>query len=87
MSGNPFLTENTNLREVVANSIFAVTGLTTDQSTSGGTSDGRFIAPAGAEVVELGPCNTTIHKVDECVRISDLDKLTSIYKNILENIS
>jgi succinyl-diaminopimelate desuccinylase len=87
LSGNPFLTENTNLREVVSNSIFAVTGLTTDQSTSGGTSDGRFIAPAGAEVVELGPCNTTIHKVDECVRISDLDKLTSIYKNILENIS
>jgi succinyl-diaminopimelate desuccinylase len=87
LSGNPFLTENTNLREVVSNSIFAVTGLTTDQSTSGGTSDGRFIAPAGAEVVELGPCNATIHKVDECVRISDLDKLTSIYKNILENIS
>ncbi|MDE0734031.1 MAG: succinyl-diaminopimelate desuccinylase [Gammaproteobacteria bacterium] len=87
LSGNPFLTENTNLREVVSNSIFAVTGLTTDQSTSGGTSDGRFIAPTGAEVVELGPCNATIHKVDECVRISDLDKLTSIYKNILENIS
>jgi succinyl-diaminopimelate desuccinylase len=87
LSGNPFLTGKKYLREIVSSSIFAVTGLITDQSTSGGTSDGRFISPAGAEVVELGPCNATIHKVDECVRITDLNKLTSIYKNILENIS
>ena len=52
-------------------------------STGGGTSDGRFIAPMGTQVVELGPSNATAHKIDECVRVSDLDQLSSIYQQIL----
>jgi succinyl-diaminopimelate desuccinylase len=55
-------------------------------STSGGTSDGRFIASTGAEVIEIGPCNATIHKVDECVAIADLDTLSSIYQSIIQNL-
>ena len=55
-------------------------------STSGGTSDGRFIAPTGAQVVELGPSNQTIHKINECVKIDDLITLTSIYEKILANL-
>ena len=60
-----------------------ITGLTTQLSTSGGTSDGRFIAPTGAQVIELGPSNATIHKIDECVKTEDLDKLSLIYENLL----
>ena len=63
-----------------------VMGFDTELSTSGGTSDGRFIAPTGSQVVELGPLNATIHKVDECVSIEDLDKLSDIYENILVNL-
>ena len=63
-----------------------VTGLTTQLSTSGGTSDGRFIAPTGAQVIELGPSNATIHKIDECVRTEDLDKLSLTYENILQRL-
>ncbi|MFT5576766.1 MAG: succinyl-diaminopimelate desuccinylase, partial [Bermanella sp.] len=55
-------------------------------STAGGTSDGRFIAPTGSQVVELGPVNATIHKVDECVRANDLDTLSAIYQNILKRL-
>jgi succinyl-diaminopimelate desuccinylase len=55
-------------------------------STSGGTSDGRFIAPTGAQVVELGLLNTTIHKVDECVPVADLDILSRIYEQLLANL-
>ena len=62
------------------------TGLDTLLSTAGGTSDGRFIAPTGAQVVELGPVNATIHKINECVKIDDLSKLTSVYKNILQRL-
>jgi len=87
LSGEPFLTTATRLIEVVSNSVEAVTGIVPQQSTAGGTSDGRFIAPTGAQVVEIGPCNTTIHKVDECVRIADLEPLTGIYQAILENLS
>ena len=54
--------------------------------TSGGTSDGRFIAPLGCQVIELGPCNTSIHQVDECVRASDLDSLSAMYQNILQKL-
>lgn len=87
LSGEPFLTTATRLIEVVSNSVEAITGIVPQQSTAGGTSDGRFIAPTGAQVVEIGPCNTTIHKVDECVRIADLEPLTGIYQAILENLS
>jgi succinyl-diaminopimelate desuccinylase len=55
-------------------------------STAGGTSDGRFIAPTGAQVIELGPINATIHKIDECVKIDDLDILADIYQDILQRL-
>lgn len=54
--------------------------------TTGGTSDGRFIAQMGAQVVELGPVNATIHKVNECVSVADLEKLTDMYQKVLENL-
>lgn len=86
LSGEPFLTAGGELIKVMIASIEAVTDHTPQTSTAGGTSDGRFIAPTGAEVVELGPCNATIHKINECVRVSDLDQLTLIYQQILERI-
>ncbi len=86
LSGVPFLTTGGKLISAVSDSIQAITKLTTVASTAGGTSDGRFIAPTGAEVVELGPCNGTIHKIDECVRVADLELLSVIYQEILERI-
>ena len=85
-SGHPFLTESGQLLEAVKLSIAEVTGYEAETSTAGGTSDGRFIAPTGAEVVELGPVNTTIHKVDECVNIHDLETLSRIYEGILTKL-
>lgn len=66
--------------------IRAITGRETELSTSGGTSDGRFIAPTGAQVVELGPVNATIHKIDERVRAEDLETLSALYENILARL-
>ena len=86
LSGNPFLTEKGVLVDACENAIKKVTGTKTTLSTSGGTSDGRFIAPMGAEVVELGVLNATIHQVNENVAIADLEKLTQIYELILENL-
>jgi succinyl-diaminopimelate desuccinylase len=86
LSGQPFLTATGNLLDVVQEAIVAVTGTATELSTSGGTSDGRFIAPTGAQVIELGLVNDTIHKIDECVRVSDLDILSSIYERIIEGL-
>jgi len=63
-----------------------VTGIHTGLSTSGGTSDGRFIAPTGAQVVELGPVNATIHQVNECIRVSEIDDLSVIYEEILKHL-
>ena len=64
-----------------------ITGVESELSTSGGTSDGRFIAPIlGAQVLELGPVNATIHQANECVSVKDLDDLTDIYYQILKNI-
>ena len=83
---NPFLTAKGALVSATAAAIQAETGTPTQLLTTGGTSDGRFIAPTGAEVVELGPINATIHKVDECVSIADLEKLERIYLKILENL-
>ena len=87
LSGQPFLTATGALLSATQQSIKAVTGVDTELSTSGGTSDGRFIAPTGAQVVEVGPINATIHKVDECVRSADLEPLARIYEGILERLS
>ncbi|MBE9539326.1 MAG: succinyl-diaminopimelate desuccinylase [Proteobacteria bacterium] len=86
LSGQPFLTGSGELIEATVASIKAVTELDTELSTSGGTSDGRFIAPTGTQLVELGPINATIHKIDEQVRASDLPRLTEIYKGILQRL-
>jgi succinyl-diaminopimelate desuccinylase len=83
LSGVPFLTDTGVLLQTVQEAIKTVTGIDTELSTSGGTSDGRFIAPTGAQVIELGPINDTIHKIDECVRIEDLENLSQIYQEIL----
>lgn len=82
-SGLPFLTESGQLLEAVRSAISGVTGMETRTSTDGGTSDGRFIAPTGAEVIELGPVNETIHKVNECVKIEDLEILSRIYESVM----
>ncbi|MEH6625964.1 MAG: succinyl-diaminopimelate desuccinylase [Motiliproteus sp.] len=86
LSGNPFITEKGELIEACQQSIKVITDIDTELSTSGGTSDGRFIAPTGAQVVELGPCNATIHKVNEHVRIKDLDTLSELYENIMARL-
>src|SRR5690606_17574211 len=86
LSGNPFLTQPGTLIDVAARSIRAVNGVEAVLSTSGGTSDGRFIAPTGAQLIELGPCNATIHKVNEQVKISDLEELSAIYENIMKEL-
>ncbi|EPJ46497.1 MAG: succinyl-diaminopimelate desuccinylase [Osedax symbiont Rs2] len=85
-SGNPFLTTGGELIDASVAAIKSVTGLDTELSTSGGTSDGRFIAPTGAQVIELGPINATIHKVNECVKTADLDTLSDVYENILARL-
>jgi len=78
-SGKPYLTPRGGLVDAVAEAIRQVTGLTTELSTSGGTSDGRFIADICPQLIELGPLNATIHKIDECVAVADLDVLSEIY--------
>lgn len=86
LSGNPFLTGRGTLVAAAIKAIQEVAHIETELSTSGGTSDGRFIAPTGAEVLELGPCNATIHQINECVSVEDLDKLTAIYQRMLEHL-
>ncbi len=86
LSGNPFLTAKGELVEATQKAIRSVVGIETELSTSGGTSDGRFIAPTGAQVLELGPLNATIHKLNECVAVEDLDTLSDIYEQLLENL-
>lgn len=86
LSGKPFLTAEGSLVEATQAAILKVTGSATELSTAGGTSDGRFIAPTGSQVVELGPVNATIHQVNECVCAADLDTLSDIYENILEQL-
>jgi len=82
----PFLTAQGALVDATRTAIREETGLQTQLLTTGGTSDGRFIAPTGAEVVELGPINATIHKIDECVSVTDLERLQRIYLKILEKL-
>jgi len=84
LSGEPFLTPRGELVDATVAAIKQHTGLDTELSTAGGTSDGRFIAPTGAQVVELGPVNATIHQVNECVQVEHLDSLTDIYTDILQ---
>ena len=82
----PFQTQPGELVDAASAAIYAVTGLTTNLSTEGGTSDGRFIAPTGAQVIELGPVNRTIHQINEQVAVADLETLAIIYQKILENL-
>ena len=84
LSGEPFYTPPGRLSDAVGEAVARVTGSRPRLSTGGGTSDGRFIAPLGAQVVELGVVNRTIHKVNECVRVGDLDALHRMYLNVLE---
>jgi succinyl-diaminopimelate desuccinylase len=86
LSGVPFLTVGGELIPAVEASLSANLNIKTLLSTSGGTSDGRFIAPTGTQVVELGPRNATIHKVNECVDIDDLDKLAIVYQDIVARL-
>jgi len=83
LSGQAFLTPRGELVNAVQTAILDVCNIETELSTAGGTSDGRFIAPTGAQVVEVGPVNESIHKIDENININDLEKLTEIYKKIL----
>ena len=86
LSGEPFLTASGDLVAAVRDSIRAVTGQETELSTAGGTSDGRFIAPHGSQVVELGPINASIHKIDENTPIDQLDELSDMYRGILTRL-
>ena len=86
LSGLPFLTPAGELLDAGRDAIKAVTGVETKPSTVGGTSDGRFIAPTGAQVLELGPVNATIHKVNECVAVAELDQLAAIYAEMLRRL-
>ena len=86
-SGSPFLTTSTTLIDSVTEAVSNVTGVNEiDQSTAGGTSDGRFIAPTGSEVVELGPLNASIHKIDEAVSLEELTMLCQIYQKIIQKL-
>ena len=86
LSGHPFLTSKGELVTATVESIAEVTGMNTELSTAGGTSDGRFIAPLGVQVIELGPVNESIHKIDENTNIDDLNCLTEIYQTILSKL-
>jgi len=85
-SGQPFITENGKLIPAIQASIKESLDIDTELSTSGGTSDGRFIAPRGTEVAELGVCNATIHKVNECVGSEELTQLSKVYTKLLEKL-
>ena len=86
LSGEPFLTADGALLVATCSAVQALTGIATERSTGGGTSDGRFIAPYGVQVVELGPINASIHKVNECVQIEDLVALSGIYEAIIQRL-
>lgn len=86
LGARPFRTEGGALREAAISAIVRRLGESPELSTGGGTSDGRFIAPHGAQVVELGPCNATIHKIDERVDAAGLDTLSLLYEDILDNL-
>jgi succinyl-diaminopimelate desuccinylase len=87
LSGLPYLTTEDNLKDVVVKSIETITGYSPDLNAKGGTSDGRFIAKMGTEIVELGPLNETIHQIDEHIKISELWTLKDIYTDILKGLN
>jgi succinyl-diaminopimelate desuccinylase len=86
LSGEPFLTPIGKLSEAITQAIRSETGVTTELSTTGGTSDGRFISKICSQVVEFGPLNATIHKIDEHIEVATLDPLKNIYRKTLENL-
>ena len=86
VGGHPFLTPRGKLSDALSDAISAETGLTTELSTTGGTSDGRFIAKICPQVVEFGPTNASIHKIDEHIDIEEIDPLKNIYRRTLENL-
>lgn len=86
LSGKPYLTPRGKLVDAISAAIGKITGITTELSTSGGTSDGRFIADICPQVVEFGPLNATIHKLNECVSVADLDTLSEIYYATMVNL-
>lgn len=86
VSGEPFLTPEGELVNAMRDACTEVLGITPVLSTSGGTSDARFVAPYGVQVVEFGPVNATIHQVNECVKIADLEPLTQTYQRLLEKL-
>jgi succinyl-diaminopimelate desuccinylase len=87
LSGLPFLTPPGDLVGAVQTAIRNETGIETELSTTGGTSDGRFIAQVCPHVIELGPCNANIHKIDECVAVADIEPLKNIYRRVLEQLN
>ena len=87
LSGLPYLTEKDNLKDVVVQSVEKITGYSPDLNAKGGTSDGRFIAKMGTEIVERGPLNETIHQIDEHIKISELWTLKNIYSDILKGLN
>jgi len=86
VGGHPFLTPRGKLSDALSDAISAETGLTTELSTTGGTSDGRFIAKICPQVVEFGPTNASIHKIDEHIAVAEIDPLKNIYRRTLENL-
>ena len=86
LSGEPFLTPAGALRAATIATVRDHCGVEPELSTGGGTSDGRFIAPLGAEVVELGPINASIHKIDECIALEELERLPALYRSIIERL-
>jgi succinyl-diaminopimelate desuccinylase len=86
LSGEPFASREGPLRAAVLAAIQEHCGIVPEMSTGGGTSDGRFIAPLGAEVVELGPCNSSIHKVDDCVALDELERLPGLFMSIAKRL-
>ncbi|HIX56211.1 MAG TPA: succinyl-diaminopimelate desuccinylase, partial [Candidatus Anaerobiospirillum pullistercoris] len=87
INGLPFISERDGtLVQALQEAVTAHTGVQPELNTLGGTSDGRFIAPLGAETIEFGPCNGTIHKVNECVKVDDLEKLSAIYEQVLTRL-
>jgi len=84
--GRPFLTKKGDLVDAIARAIKTVTGIDTELSTTGGTSDGRFIADICPQVVECGPTNATIHKINECIKVEEIEQLPQIYFHTLQNL-
>ena len=85
-SGQPFLSKRGELAKQLSAAIHATTGVTPTFSTHGGTSDGRFIAPLGAQIVEFGPCGQTAHQIDECIALENLVALAQVYQRLLAQL-